>query len=203
MLGQARVSWTFPRSHSIMHQWHCHTLHRSTAYHLGSRKWRQHQAWCHRHSLQSQFVQWRDSPRLTLTPGADIARVFDQSPRYSTACLAYPQHSLWTQYGVSVNTTTADNTGELARFLEDIMAITGDQELCLLHVDMEPLLYISVFHVWAWRYISPGCLWWAAGHQRREAPIVHHCQTQAVKLWEYLVLVTWRSCNFATLAYRS
>ena len=53
-LGQARVSWTFPRPHSIWQQWHCHSPHRSTAYHQGSRKSLHHQAWCRRHPLRSQ-----------------------------------------------------------------------------------------------------------------------------------------------------
>ena len=46
-LEQARVSWTFPRPHSIWQKWHCHSPHQSTAYHPGSRKLLPHQAWCH------------------------------------------------------------------------------------------------------------------------------------------------------------
>ena len=40
-------------------------------------------------------------------------------------------------HGVSADTTRADSTAVLARFLEDTMAILRDQELGLLHVDME------------------------------------------------------------------
>ena len=54
-LGQARVSWTFPRPHNIGPQWHSHIPHQRTAYHLGSRKWLPLQAKCRKHPLQSQF----------------------------------------------------------------------------------------------------------------------------------------------------
>ena len=79
-------------------------------------------------------------PRLTLTPRADIVWVFEQSLSYATACLVDPQHTLGAKDGVSANTTTADITGALARFLETIMAIIGDQALGL-HVDMEPFTF--------------------------------------------------------------
>ena len=59
-----------------------------------------------------------------------------------------PLQVLWThsmhcehRMGVSANTTTADCTGVLPRFLEDILVITKDQELGLLHVDMEPVTF--------------------------------------------------------------
>ena len=64
-LGWARVSLTFTRPHSIWQQRHCHSLHQSTAYHQGSRKWFPHQAWCRQH----------------------IVCVFDQSLSYATAHL--------------------------------------------------------------------------------------------------------------------
>ena len=92
------------------------------------------------HSLSS------GEPRLSLTPWADIAWVFDQSLSYDIARLVYPQHPLLAQGGVSADTTTTDNTGVLARFLEDIMAIIRDQELGLLHVEMDPLLSMPAFH---------------------------------------------------------
>ena len=65
-LRQERVSWTFSRPHNIWQQWHCHSPHRSTAYHLGSRKCFPHQAWCHQHPLQSQFGhRWAETRPYT------------------------------------------------------------------------------------------------------------------------------------------
>ena len=53
---------TLPRPHNTWQQWHRHSPHRSTAYHLSSRKWLPHQAWCRRHPLQSQFGhQWAET----------------------------------------------------------------------------------------------------------------------------------------------
>ena len=93
------------------------------------------------HSLSS------GEPRLILTPytWGRYSLEIDQSLSYATARLLYPQHSLLAQDGVSAD-TTADNTGVLARFLEDIIAFTRDQELGLLHVVMEPLLSMPTFH---------------------------------------------------------
>ena len=75
-------------------------------------------------------VTVRPSMRLTLTPGVDIFWVFDQSLGYATRRLVDPQHTLrGAQDGVSVD-----------RLLEDVMAITRDQELGL-HVDTEPFTF--------------------------------------------------------------
>ena len=43
----------FAKPHGIWQQWHCHSSHQSTAYHLGSRTWLPNQAWCRRYPLQS------------------------------------------------------------------------------------------------------------------------------------------------------
>ena len=82
-----------------------------------------------------------DGLRLTFTPGADIDFIGNQSLNYTTALLLDPQHTWWAQYGVAADTTTADGTGVHAKFLEDIVAITRDQELGLLYVDTEPFTF--------------------------------------------------------------
>ena len=103
---------------------------------------------------------------------ADIIWVFVQAFSYATARLVDPQHTLWAQYGVSADTTTAGSTGVLARFLEDTLVITKDQDLGLLQVDMEPF----TFHA------NLPCLELgdsAPCHQCREASMVHQCKTHA------------------------
>ena len=47
---------------------------------------------------------------------------------------------------VSADTTTADSTGVLARFLEEILVITRDQEFGLLHVDTGPFNFYANPH---------------------------------------------------------
>ena len=131
------------------------------AYYPGSRKWLLRQAWCRRHPLQSRFShRWAETHLYTCS--TYIIWVFDQSLRYGTARLVDPQHTLWAQDGVFADTTTADSTGVLARFLEDIMVITRDQELGLLHVDTEPF----TFHASLPCLVHPlGCPRWAPCHQ--------------------------------------
>ena len=87
-----------------------------------------------------------DGPRLTLTPRADIVCVFDQSLSYTTARLVDLHIALWEQDGVYADTTKAGSTGVLARFLEDILVLTSDQELGLLHVNAEPFTLHATFH---------------------------------------------------------
>ena len=80
-----------------------------------------------------------DEPRLTLTPGENIDFIGSQSFSDATVLLVDSQYTLWAQDGAAADTITADSTGVLARFLEDIVAITRDQELILLlHADMVP-----------------------------------------------------------------
>ena len=113
--------------------------HQRTAYHLGSRKWLPHQAWCRRYPLQSQV-----SHRWVMPCHYTCNRHSLSRPPVlgdATALLVDPQHALWAMDGVVVDTTTANSTGVLARFLENIMANTRNQEHGLLHVDMEPLTF--------------------------------------------------------------
>ena len=132
-LGQARVSWTFPRPHSIWQQWHCHSPHHSTAYNPGSRKWIPHQAWCRWHPLQSRFGhRWARTHPYTL---GRYSLGLRPALSYATACFVNQQLASWVQDGVSADTTPADIIGVLARFLEDIMVITRDQKLGLLRVE--------------------------------------------------------------------
>ena len=79
--------------------------------------------------------------QFTLTPSTDIVWVFHESLNYGTARLVDPQHTVWAQDNVSADTIAADNTGVLARFLEDNLAITKDQDLGLLHVETEPFTF--------------------------------------------------------------
>ena len=90
------------------------------------------------HSSHSSAI---DGSTVTPTHGADIVWVLDLSLSYATARFVDPQHTLWEQDGVSADTTTADSTGALAKFLGDIMALTRDQEPGLLHVDTEPFTF--------------------------------------------------------------
>ena len=84
-LGQAGVSWTFPRPYSIWQQWHCHgptgaqhiTKVAEGGFHF------KHGAVDIPFSHNSVI----DGPRLTLTPGADIVWVFDWSLSHATARL--------------------------------------------------------------------------------------------------------------------
>ena len=65
--GWAGVSWTFPRPCNIWRQWHCHSPHRGTACHPGSRKWPPIQACCRRHPLGSLVSrQWAEPCHDTL-----------------------------------------------------------------------------------------------------------------------------------------
>ena len=82
-----------------------------------------------------------DGPSLAFTPGADIDLVGSQSLSDATALLVGPQHTLWTLYGVVDDTTTVDSTGAFAKFLEDILARTRDQEPRLFHADEEPFTF--------------------------------------------------------------
>ena len=104
-----------------------------------------------------------DGLKFTLTRMADIDWVFDQSLSHATACLVDPQHALWAQDGVAVNTTTADRTGVLARFVEDILVMTKDQELGLLHVDTEPFTFHATLprHELGDTLLLGVCDWWA------------------------------------------
>ena len=65
----------------------------------------------------------------------------------ATALLVDPQHTLWAQDRVAANTTTADSTGVLATFLEDIIANTKDQELVFFMLTWSPLLSMPAFYV--------------------------------------------------------
>ena len=55
----------------------------------------------------------------------------------ATALLVDPPHALWALDWVVADTTRAGSTGVFARFLDDSMANTRDQELGLLGLDME------------------------------------------------------------------
>ena len=79
-LEQTRVSWTFHRPHNIWQQWH-----RSTGYHIGSRKWLPHQAWCHRHP---KFCHWKAEPHPYTCSRHSLKRP-------PVACLVMPLHFLW------------------------------------------------------------------------------------------------------------
>ena len=107
--------------------------HWSTAYHWGSRTCLPHQAWWRQYPCHSQFGHW----------WADVVWVFDRSLTIATAHLVDPQHTLSAHDGVSADTTTADGTRALVRFLEDIMANTRHQALGLIHVDMEPFTFYA------------------------------------------------------------
>ena len=96
-LRQVRVSWTFPRPHSIWQQWYCHSPRRNTAYHQDSRKWLRHAMFHYRHNSVI------DGPRFIFTPEANI---FGSS----ISRLVMPLHVLWTQDGVPSETTTKDST---------------------------------------------------------------------------------------------
>ena len=54
---------------------------------------------------------------------------------HCTPCYKDPQHTLWSHDVVVADTTTADTTWVLARILEDILAVTRDQGLRILHAD--------------------------------------------------------------------
>ena len=134
-LGQVRVSWTFPQSH-ILQQWHCHSPNQSIAYHLC----RESGIPIKRGAVDIHFSHTSaiDGPSLSITPGAYIVWVGNHSLNHATAPPVVPQHALWSLDGVVAGSTTADSTGILAKFLENIMANMRDQEVgLLLHVDME------------------------------------------------------------------
>ena len=82
----------FPRPHSIRQQWH---YHQSTGYLLGSWKWLPHQAWCHRHPLQSQFCHWWAHPH-PYTCGRHSLIIGRQPLSDATALLVDPLHALMT-----------------------------------------------------------------------------------------------------------
>ena len=137
--GQARVSWTFPRPHSIWLQRHSHSPHQSTAYHPGSRKCLPHQVWCRRQPLQSRFgCQWAETHPYTwgrcslgLQPVTWLCHCTSCGPTAYTVSTGWSfcrQHS-------------SRHPGVLARFLEDILIVNRDQELCLLHVNTEPFIF--------------------------------------------------------------
>ena len=129
-LGQARISWTFPRPHSIWQQRHCHSLHWCTAYHPGSREWLPHQTWCLWHSIQS--VQPLMGQELPLHLGQTY---FDSA----ISCLVMPLHALWTNdthhgYRSELLLTPLQQTPD--GYLLDFWRTSRDQELRLIHADM-------------------------------------------------------------------
>ena len=71
-----------------------------------------------------------------ITLAANIVWVGHQLLSYATAPVVGPQYTLWALDEFAYATTTA-STGIFARFIEDIMAITRDQEPGLHHVDTE------------------------------------------------------------------
>ena len=63
---RARGSGTFLKPCNIWRKWHCHSPQRSTACHLGSRKWPPHQARYCGHPLETQvFCRWAEPYRCT------------------------------------------------------------------------------------------------------------------------------------------
>ena len=129
--------------------------------------------WLYSHSsIHSFILSLPLSLSISLTHGADIAIVGKQSLNGATAFLVDPQHTL---DGVVVDVTTADCTGVFARFLEDIMAITGNQEPALLRVVTAPFS----FHASRLRLELGDTLplRWTLGHQHKEAPMVRQCGT--------------------------
>ena len=59
------------------------------------------------------------------------------------SCRLTTYYTLWIQDRVCADATTAYSTGVLVRFLENTLAITRDEELGLLHVDMAPFTFYA------------------------------------------------------------
>ena len=121
---------------NIWQQWHCHSPHQSTAYYIGSRKCPPQQA-CHiRHSLQSEIChRWPKPCRYALDrPCSTTSRLMMP---LRTSCGPVPQVALPALGGVAADTTSADNKGVFAGFLEDTQAKTRDKELGRIYADTE------------------------------------------------------------------
>ena len=85
-----------------------------------------------------------DGSRLTFKPGADVVHVSNQSFNDAAALLVDQQLALWALDGVVTKTLATDSTQILAWFRWNIKVNTGNYELGLLHVDMEPSM------PWVW-----------------------------------------------------
>ena len=92
-----------------------------------------------------------------------------------------PQYTLWALDGVLANTTTANSTGVLARFLEGILASTRDQEPVLFMLTQNPLPSMLASRALSMEiHFSWGCPRWAPGHQCWEASKAHQDVTSAI-----------------------
>ena len=76
-----------------------------------------------------------------MTHGADIIWFSHQSISDAISPRVYPQLVVQAFDGVVANSTVADSTVVLARFIEYIDGNAGDQELGLLHIDTEPFTF--------------------------------------------------------------
>ena len=130
-----------------------------------------------------------NGPRLTLTPRAGILWVIDQLLSYATASLVDPQHALRAKDGVSADTTTADNTGVLDRFLEDILIITSDQKLGFFILTWSPLLSMPAFHALSLEihstWVSVMSIGWLASRSSHGMPWELLCK---MHVWKYVVI---------------
>ena len=182
-LRQARVSWTFPgNGHQV--QWHCHSLHWSTACHPDSRRWPLFQTWCHCHPLQSQFCHRWALPHINICV-ADIAWAGYQSCSDVTAPVLDPQSGQGALDGVAADATTSDNTGIPAKCLEDIMHNIKDQEIGLFHVNMETFTSHSTLP----NLDLGDTVLLGVRDEHWEAPKAHHCRTRA----NVLTAAGWRA----------
>ena len=85
-----------------------------------------------------------NGPRLAITPGANIVWISHQLLSDASVLFVDPQHVLWSLDGVVCDPTTADSTGVLGRFLEDIKANTSGHVFFML--TQIPLLAMPAFH---------------------------------------------------------
>ena len=169
------VFWTFPMSHNIGQQCHCHCPHQITACHLSSRKWPPHQAWCHPYPLESLICHsWAELFHYTWGKHS-----FSRPPVSQWCHCILWTNSLHCKHVMELLPIPPRHTaqGYLSDFLGTSRPTPETRSFSCWHNALDFPCQPSM--PWAWRFTPLGCPWWAPGHQCREAPMAHQRRTHA------------------------